>query len=134
MARKSFEIDGYSHGNNPIPAASRIGNIVMTGGIGGFDLSQNKLADTLEEQCAQMFQLAEKVLGAADASFDDVLKVTVYMKPDLDRGPLNEVWLKYFPNESSRPVRHVIINPHLAGGMLIQCEMMAVIEAWFPQV
>ena len=33
MGRKSFEIEGYSHGGNPIPAAARVGNIIATGGI-----------------------------------------------------------------------------------------------------
>jgi len=28
--RKSIEVEGFSHGANPIPAASRVGKIVMT--------------------------------------------------------------------------------------------------------
>ena len=45
MRRQSFELEGYSHGNNPIPAVARIGNLIMTGGISGIDLATGKMPD-----------------------------------------------------------------------------------------
>jgi 2-iminobutanoate/2-iminopropanoate deaminase len=124
--RQSFELEGYSHGNNPIPAVARIGNLIMTGGISGIDLATGKMPDSIATQCANMFELAAKILIAADASLDDVIKVTVFLKPDLSRDALNSQWLRYFPDPHSRPVRHTLINPHLPGAMLVQCEMTAV--------
>jgi 2-iminobutanoate/2-iminopropanoate deaminase len=124
--RQSFEVEGYSHGNNPIPAVARIGNLIMTGGISGIDLVTGKMPDSITAQCANMFDLAAKILGAADARLDDVIKVTVFLKPDLSRDALNSQWLRYFPDPHSRPVRHTLINPYLPGAMLIQCEMTAV--------
>jgi hypothetical protein len=38
MRRQSFEIAGYKHGGNPIPAVTRIGKVVLTGGISGIDI------------------------------------------------------------------------------------------------
>ena len=61
-----------------------------------------------------MFDLAAKILKAADAGLDDVIKVTVFLKPDLSRDELNSQWLRYFPDPHSRPVRHTLINPYLA--------------------
>jgi 2-iminobutanoate/2-iminopropanoate deaminase len=119
--RQSFEVEGYSHGNNPIPAVARIGNL-----ISGIDLVTGKMPDSIAAQCANMFDLAAKILGAADARLDDVIKVTVFLKPDLSRDALNSQWLRYFPDPHSRPVRHTLINPYLPGAMLIQCEMTAV--------
>jgi 2-iminobutanoate/2-iminopropanoate deaminase len=127
MGRVSYEIDGYSHGTNPIPAVARIGNTVMTGGISGLDLASGKLPATIEEQCDNLFEVAAKILEPAGATLGDVLKVTVFLRPDIDRAPLNKVWLKHFPDEHSRPVRHVIVNPNLAAGMLIQCEIVAIL-------
>ena len=49
--RKSVHIEGFKHAN-PIPNASRIGNIVMSGVILGRDPVTEKPAETLEEQCA----------------------------------------------------------------------------------
>ena len=43
VGRMSYEIDGYSHGNNPIPAVARIANTIMTGGISGIDLASGKM-------------------------------------------------------------------------------------------
>src|SRR6202042_2415244 len=79
--RQSFEVEGYSHGNNPIPAVARIGNLIMTGGISGIDLVTGKMPDSIAAQCANMFDLAAEILGAADARLDDVIKVTVFLKP-----------------------------------------------------
>jgi enamine deaminase RidA (YjgF/YER057c/UK114 family) len=124
--RTSFELEGYSHGNNPIPAAAQIGNLVMTGGISGIDLATGKMPETIEAQCANMFDLAARILAKADARLDDVIKVTVFLKPELSRDALNKEWLRHFPDPHSRPVRHTLVNPYLPGGMLIQCEMTAV--------
>ena len=124
--RRSFELEGYSHGGNPIPAAARIGNIIVTGGISGFDLGAGRIPDDIDSQCANMFKLAVKILEAAGSGLQDVIKVTVFLKPGIDRDALNREWVKYFPDAHSRPVRHTIINPHLVANMLVQCEMMAV--------
>jgi enamine deaminase RidA (YjgF/YER057c/UK114 family) len=128
MGRVSYEIEGYSHGANPIPAVARIGNMVMTGGISGINLSTGRIPATIEEQCENLFRVAARVLEPAGATLRDVLKVTVFLKPDIDRAPLNKAWLEHFPDEHSRPVRHVVVNPYLAGGMLIQCEIVAVLS------
>ncbi len=106
---------------------ARIGNTVMTGGVSGIDLASGKMPITIEEQCDNLFEVAAKVLAPAGATLNDVLKVTVFLKSDIDRAPLNKAWKKHFPDEHSRPVRHVIVNPYLAGGMLIQCEIVAVL-------
>jgi 2-iminobutanoate/2-iminopropanoate deaminase len=126
--RASFELEGYSHGNNPIPAAARIGNLVMTGGISGIDLATRKMPESIEAQCANMFDLAARILKTAGAELGNVIKVTVFLKPDLSRDALNREWLRHFPDPHSRPVRHTLINPYLPGAMLVQCEMTAVSE------
>jgi 2-iminobutanoate/2-iminopropanoate deaminase len=128
MRRRSFEIEGYKHGNNPIPAVTRIGNLVLTGGISGVDTATGIMPAALEDQCANMFGLAVQILKAADSKLEDVVKVTVFMKAGLSRDALNKEWLKYFPDPHSRPVRHTLVNEHLAAGMLIQCELMAVTQ------
>jgi len=126
-SRRSFEVDGYRHGANPIPAAARIGNVVMTGGISGIDLATGEMPDSLDTQCANMFALMAKVVAAAGAGVEDVIKMTVYLRPGLQRDAINREWIKYFPDPHSRPVRHTIINEHLAPKMLVQCEVMAIV-------
>jgi enamine deaminase RidA (YjgF/YER057c/UK114 family) len=65
--RKSIEIQGFAH-KNPIPAASRVGNMLMTGIITGTDPTTGKLADTLEAQCANIFQHVRSIMAAAGGS------------------------------------------------------------------
>ena len=50
MPRMSVYVDEIAH-QSPIPNASRIGNIIVSGLIRGADLSTSKLAPTLEQQC-----------------------------------------------------------------------------------
>jgi len=55
MPRRSIYVDEIAH-QSPIPNASRIGNIILSGLIRGHDPATGKLAPTLEQQCAFMFQ------------------------------------------------------------------------------
>jgi 2-iminobutanoate/2-iminopropanoate deaminase len=125
-SRQSFDIDGFGHAN-PIPAASRIGNTVMTGGISGVDLGTGEMPETLDAQCANMFATMAKILAAAGARVEDVIKMTVFLRPGLQRDAVNREWIKVFPDPHARPVRHTIINEHLAPKMLVQCEVMAIV-------
>lgn len=125
--RRSFDIDGYSHGN-PIPAVSRVGNIVMTGGISGINSDKTFPAD-INTQARQMFATMKRIVEAAGATMDDVIKITVWLRdPAAQRAALNEEWVKVFPDEHSRPARHVMRNDYLAKDMLIQCDAMAVVS------
>jgi 2-iminobutanoate/2-iminopropanoate deaminase len=100
--------------------------VIMTGGISGVDFVSGEMPPSIEAQCANMFCLAAKILKMAGVHLDDVIKVTVYLKPELSREALNREWRKHFADPHSRPVRHTVVNPYLPGSMLIQCEMTAV--------
>ena len=122
--RKSIHIDGFSH-KNPIPAGSRLGNMLMTGIITGMDPATGKLAPTLEGQCAFMFQHVQAIVKAAGGSTDDIIKMSVWMADRSKRDVLNAEWLKMFPDEHARPARHTS-QAALEGGQLINCDITAV--------
>lgn len=124
--RRSIEVGGYKHGN-PIPAASRIGNIVMTGVISGKDARSGKLPETLDAQCAAMFQHVREIIEAAGGTPEHIIKMTVWLRNQGDRTALNEQWSKMFPDPASRPARHAL--PHTGEGeALILCDFTAVID------
>jgi len=125
--RRSIEVEGFSHGTNPIPAASRVGNIVMTGGVYGLDPATRAIPPDAAVQCRLMFANLKRILEAAGASPDDVVKITVWIKNSAVREVINPEWLAMFPDPASRPARHTQQNENLAGAMLIQCDAMAVI-------
>lgn len=113
---------------NPIPAASRIGPFLVSGSISGKD-PQGKIVDGIEAQCAHMFTNIRKILEAAGGKPEDVLKVTVWLKDLADRKHVNNHWLEMFPDPESRPARHTFASPDLAPPILVQCEIMAVLQA-----
>jgi len=124
--RKSIEVEGFKH-KNPIPAASRLGNMLMTGIIIGTDPATGKLADTLEAQCANIFHHVRSIMAAAGGSTDDIIKMNVWMADRSNRDVLNAEWVKMFPDAASRPARHTS-QTALEGGQLIVCDIVAVFE------
>ncbi len=124
--RKSIEVAGFKHGN-PIPAASRIGNIVMTGVISAKDARTGKLTDTLKAQCAAMFGNVRDIIEAAGGKPEHIIKMTVWLRNLSDRKALNEEWLKMFPDAASRPARHALLH-HGEGDSLILCDFTAVVS------
>jgi enamine deaminase RidA (YjgF/YER057c/UK114 family) len=122
--RKSIEIGGFAH-KNPIPAACRLGNMLMTGIITGTDPATGKLTDTLEAQCANIFHHVRSIMTAAGGSTDDIIKMNVWMADRSRRDVLNAEWVKMFPDAGERPARHTS-QTALEGGQLIVCDITAV--------
>ncbi len=130
MGRTSIFIDEFKH-KNPIPNASRIGNILVSGLVHGVDPATATHAPTLEAQCAFMFAHMRRIAEAGGATVDDIIKVTFYMQ-DLSRRPaINEEWVRMFPDPAARPARQVMPGP-LDRGVLVQCDFMAVIDGAAP--
>jgi 2-iminobutanoate/2-iminopropanoate deaminase len=124
--RRSFEIEGLGHAN-PIPAVSRIGNIVATGGVSGTDTTTGKVPEDVAAQCANMFANLQKVLAAAGATPEDVIRVTVWIRRPEVRAEVNKEWVAMFPNPHSRPARHTMFYDQFTNPMVVQCEAWAVI-------
>ncbi|CAO3427439.1 hypothetical protein [Azospirillum endophyticum] len=123
--RTSVTVHGFKH-VNPIPNASRIGNLLVSGVILGVDPATGAVAETLEAQCAHMFAHVRAIVEAGGGSTDDIIKMTVWLRDRSRREALNEEWIRMFPDPASRPARHA--QPLAADGpSLVQCDFMAVI-------
>jgi 2-iminobutanoate/2-iminopropanoate deaminase len=125
--RKSFDVDGLGHAN-PIPAVSRIGNLVATGGVSGTDTSTGEMPEQVSAQCANMFANLRKILAAAGAAPEDVIRVTVWIARPEIRAEVNKQWVVMFPDPDSRPARHTMFYDRFKSPMVVQCEAWAVIE------
>lgn len=123
--RRSVYIDEFAH-KSPIPNASRIGNIIVSGLIRGIDPVTEIFPSTVEQQCAFMFAHMRRTVEAGGAHVEDIIKVTFWMK-ELQRKPVNDEWVKMFPDPASRPARQIMEVP-METGVLVQCDFMAVIE------
>lgn len=125
--RRSVDVDGLSHAGLPIPSASRIGRILATGGIRGNDPVTGVLPDEVEEQAANMFANLQQIVEAGGGRATDILKLTIWVANPEVRQVVNRPWSEVFPDPDSRPARHILVHD-LPGGMLIQCEAIAILE------
>lgn len=126
-ARRSVEVPGFSHGNQPIPAACRIGSFVVTGGIYGLCPESNMVPDDLERQATLMFSNLERILRAAGVTYGNVIKMNFWVRKDEYRGCINSLWIDAFPDAASRPARHTMRNEHMPANLLVQCDAMAIV-------
>jgi 2-iminobutanoate/2-iminopropanoate deaminase len=127
MARRiSFYVEGFGH-KNPIPAACRVGDLLMSGIVYGLDPATGKPAEGLDAQCRLMFQHIRSIMAAAGGSTDDIVKVTVWLADRSQREPVNREWLAMFPDEANRPARQAMAGD-LDGGKLVQCDFVAVMR------
>ena len=77
--RQSIMWPGFAH-SNPIPNASRIGNIVMSSVIGPRDPETGKVPETLEEQVKNLFLQLSAAIKAAGGTPDDFLKIEFWAR------------------------------------------------------
>lgn len=122
--RKSINIKGFQH-QNPIPNATRIGNLLMSGVIVGLDPGTRNMPSDLDSQLTNMFAHVKEIVETAGGTTDDIIKITVWLKNPADRELLNKHWVKMFPEENARPSRHAL---PLTGDSkaLVQCDVVAV--------
>ena len=129
MPKRQSINGGKPRHENPIPNASRIGNLVMSSVIGGTNPGTRDLPESFEAQVANVFVHIRHDIEAAGGSVDDIIKVTFWVRaPASQRAALNTEWVKLFPDPESRPARHTQAMP--AGGRsLVQADFVAVLQS-----
>lgn len=125
--RRSIEVEGLHHGEQPIPLASRIGNILISGSILGMDPQTGTLPSSVDGQCSQLFANVRLLMMAAGGSPEDIIKMTFFVKDRSARDAINREWLSMFPDAASRPARHTL-TIDLPPALLVQCEVYAVFQ------
>lgn len=84
-----------------------------------------KLAgDTIEEQAVQVLRNLEAVLAAADMSFANVVKTTVFLTDLADFAPMNAIYAEKFP--TNPPARSCVQVAKLPAGAKMEMEVVAV--------
>ena len=110
----------------PFPAALRIGNMIFSAALGGQNAETGKTPDDPREQIAQAFTNMRSMVEAGGGGVGDIAKVVVYLNDRKDRDMVNAEWIRMFPDEDDRPVRHTITT-ELPGKRVIQMEFIAVV-------
>ncbi len=107
----------------PYSQAIRAGDFVFVSGQVAVDVRTGKLAEGIAEQTRQVLENLKTVLGAAGASLDQVVKVTLFLGRWEDFPAMNEVYASYFG--AKPPARSVVQGPRIPEGTLVGLEAIA---------
>jgi 2-iminobutanoate/2-iminopropanoate deaminase len=113
--------------NQPFPPAVKVGNMVFSAAVGGDDPETHEIPEDIEAQVKNMFQNVRNIMERAGGSPADIAKASVYVKDRDDRKFINPEWIKMFPDEDDRPVRHTSIHD-MVPGRKVQIEFIAVMD------
>ena len=80
----------------------------------------------VREQTHQVFKNLAAVLEAAGASFESVVKATVFIKDMNDFAAINEVYGEYF--SSHKPARSCVEVARLPKDVLVEIEVIALVK------
>jgi enamine deaminase RidA (YjgF/YER057c/UK114 family) len=126
MAKRKVLKEGLPQHRHPIPTAVKIGQMVFSSAIAGQDPETGSTPPEPERQVQLAFENVRRVVKAAGGTTDDIAKMTVFLKDMKYREYVNQEWLKMFPDEDNRPVRHAI-KADLPGENVVQLEIIAVL-------
>ena len=121
--RVAISIPELAHGV-PIPNASMVGDLLMSGSISGRNPKDGTLSSDPDTEIRQVFSNISEVLRLGQCSMDDVVKMVFFVKDRSLRSVLDPIWIEYFPDPTDRPARHVISSDDTGRG-LIQAEITA---------
>jgi 2-iminobutanoate/2-iminopropanoate deaminase len=124
MARQSIEITSFQH-VNPIPAASRIGPLLVSSVIAPRDPGESTMPDDPEGQYVNLFHHIGQILEGAGADWRHVARITFYVPDIAFRDSCNPIWVEHFPDADARPARHTQL---VAGSKFASCEFIAYID------
>ena len=127
MAKRQIIVgDDIPSHPQPFPTAVRIGNMIFSSAVNGRDAVNDVLPEDPATQIAQAFENMRRIVERGGGDVGDIAKVVVHLANRDDRALMNPVWVKMFPDEADRPVRHTIAA-NLPSKAIIQLEFIAVI-------
>ena len=124
MASRSIHVDNV-RSPHPIPAACRIGPLVVSSVIRGRGPAGERVPHAADEQLANLFHNVGEILRAAGADWRHMARMNFYV-PDLAvREAIDRPWVEHFPDAADRPARHTQLN---AGDTDITCDFVAYVD------
>lgn len=110
----------------PYNQAVLIGNTLYTSGQIALNPATMELVmDNIETETRQVMENMKAVLQAADMTFENVVKSTIFIMDMADFGSINTVYGKYF-DESTSPARETVQVAALPKGVNVEISMIAV--------
>jgi 2-iminobutanoate/2-iminopropanoate deaminase len=109
----------------PYNQAVLVGNILYTSGqIALHPLTMELVLDDIETETKQVMENMKAVLEAADMTFDNVVKTTIFIMNMDDFVRVNSVYGSYF-DENNSPARETVQVAGLPKGVNVEISMVA---------
>lgn len=106
--------------------AVRVGDTVYLSGQIGLDPHTVQMVEGIEAQIHRVFQNLRAVSSAADGSFDDLVKLNVYLTDLSHFAKVNEIMATYF--RQPYPARAAVGVAALPRGALVEMDGVLVIQ------
>ena len=106
--------------------AVRVGDTVYLSGQIGLDPSTMQMVEGIEAQTHRVFQNLRAVASAADSSFDDLVKLNVYLTDLAHFNKVNEIMASYF--RQPYPARAAVGVAALPRGAMIEMDGVLVVQ------
>ncbi len=108
----------------PYSQAIRAGSLLFVSGQIALDPETGKMIDgDLEAQTHRVLKNLGAILGAAGASFANVVRTTVYLADMNDFPAMNEIYATYFP--SPAPARATVQAARLPRDARVEIDLIA---------
>lgn len=110
----------------PYNQAILSGNTLYTSGQIAIDPSSGKLKiGTIKEETSLVMENMKAVLAAANMTFENVVKTSIFISDMTNFSEINEVYGSYF-NEESAPARETVEVANLPKFVNVEISMIAV--------
>ena len=106
--------------------AVRAGDTVYLSGQIGLDPGTMQMAEGIEAQIHRVFRNLRAVAAAADSSFDDLVKLNVYLTDIAHFAKVNEIMAGYF--RQPYPARAAVGVAALPRGALVEMDGVLVVQ------
>ena len=111
----------------PYSQAVLIGNTLYTSGQIAINPATGELVtDTIQAETEQVMQNMKAVLEAANMTFENVVKTSIFIMNMNDFAAINEVYGSYF-NEKTAPARETVQVACLPKNVNVEISMIAVL-------
>ncbi|WP_448588290.1 RidA family protein [Thermocrinis sp.] len=109
----------------PYSQAVKVGNFLFLSGQIGIDPNTGKLKEGFEEQVRQVFENIERILEQAGYSWEDVVRVVVYLKDLSQFQEFNKLYQEVFQRVRVKPVRSTVEVSRIPLDALVEVELTA---------
>lgn len=122
--KRAIRTDGAPAAIGPYSQAVVAGGWLLSAGqIGLVPGTGDLVGPGVAEQAEQVFRNLEAVLAEAGASFDDVVKTTVYLADMNEFGTVNEIYARHF--DEPYPGRSTVAVKTLPKGARVEIDVIA---------